>query len=92
MYLLPYDRTDEVTGRIREYFALRPSKSFPTEYYCTFSFAFDHCVLLEGDFLDNLPRAVRRIRKSLVTENEATRRNAENLISYMKKIMKLLAK
>ncbi len=55
MYLLPDDRTDEVTGKIREYFALRP-KSFPDDNYCTFSFALDHCVMLEEHFLDNLPQ------------------------------------
>ncbi len=86
MYLLPDDRTDEVTGKIREYFALRP-KSFPDDNYCTFSFALDHCVMLEGHFLDNLPQTEKTIRQSLATDDVAVLRNAERLISYMKKIM-----
>ncbi len=86
MYLLPIDRPD-VTDKIREHFALSP-KVDSLERYCTFSFALDHCVLLEGKFLDNLPQTEKTIRKSLVSSEATIFDIASRAIAYMRKIMK----
>jgi len=55
--------------------------------YCCFPFGPQHVVKLEGDFLDKVNLAIRKIRAELKDADESVRRNGEGLIEFMKRLM-----
>ncbi len=57
-------------------------------YYCTFPFDAELIVKLEGNFLDDVSRSAKKIRKALKEKSEQTRQNGERLIGFMESIIK----
>ncbi len=57
-------------------------------YYCTFPFDAELIVKLEGNFLDDVSRSAKKIRKALKGKSEQTRQNGERLIGFMESIIK----
>ena len=43
---------------------------------------------LEGNFLDDVSRSAKKIRKALKGKSEQTRQNGERLIGFMESIVK----
>lgn len=58
------------------------------EGYCTFPFAMDCIVTLEGNFLDTMIKSVRKIRDALKDKDPQVQRNGEGLIEFMKRVVK----
>ena len=56
--------------------------------YCTFPFTTDIIVTLKGNFLDDLDKSIKTIRKSLKNENPQLQRNGEGLVGFMQNVMK----
>ena len=57
------------------------------EKYCCFPFGPNHIVTLEGDFLDKVNLAIRKIRAELKDADESVQRNGEGLIEFMKRVV-----
>ena len=45
-------------------------------------------VTIEGDFLDKVNLAIRKIRAELKDADESVRRNGEGLIEFMKRVVR----
>lgn len=58
----------------------------PTATYCTFPFAPDVIVTLDGNFMDSKNKAIQTIRSALAGQNAQIQRNGEALIHFMQQL------
>lgn len=74
---------DELSRFVRQWYFNESEEKF-----CTFPFGPNHMVKLEGDFLDKVNLAIRKIRAELKDADPMVQRNGEGLIEFMKRVVK----